>query len=243
MCKSDELNCATYLRQNPVDNVQSLSSETGIPNNTVDEKHDTAAKSEEQTTRKTVRFSEGPPLIVASGFHQIKDLHKKDYFWQESDYRRFLRTAALIAVEVRKLSKPRKPYDYEDVLTRILAACEEKMEMSHSEVHLNDHCDSTHWIPPDLFLALSNWVKAGSSRRGLEKLIIPNHAKSRNQTRQNTVSAVLEAQKSIQMCAEGEGLDKHILIRNASENCSRSARLFALVMGHADASAVSDQLC
>jgi len=153
--------------------------------------------------------------------------------------------ASLIAVEVRKLSLPRKPLDYEDVLTRTLVACEESAAQRcgddlHSDLEVSVQGLQ---INPHLFIALSNWIQAGSSRRGLEKLIVPVIAKCRLEKRQAAIQAVLNAQKQLAhdrsnpQC-QHDYQDKETFIRRASEKVTRSAKMYALIMGHADAVAV-----
>jgi hypothetical protein len=160
--------------------------------------------------------------------------------------------ASLIAVEVRKLSLPRKPLDYEDVLTRILLACEECSGQAPMESLISYREDELGLpkINPNLFTALSNWIQAGSSRRGLEKLIVPVLAKIRNDKRQASVRAVLEAQNCLAQDlsnpqCQHDLQDKDIVIRRASEKITRSAKMYALIIGHADAEAVGHhhELC
>ena len=49
-------------------------------------------------------------------------------------------------------------------------------------------------LPPHLFAALTHWVKAGHSRRGLEKFCVTSHIRSRPMAKAATVQAVLLAQ-------------------------------------------------
>lgn len=174
---------------------------------------------------KSVRFSEGNPTIIANN---LKAFNTKEYFWQDSDYRRFLRMASLIAIEVRKLSVPRKPLDYEDVLTRTLLACEESAAHIPTEDLNSDQEVVVQgiMISPHLFTALSNWIQAGSSRRGLEKLIVPIIGKCKNEKRQASIKAVLDAQKQLihdrsnPQC-QHDYEDKETFIRRASEKVTR----------------------
>ena len=176
--------------------------------------------------RKTVRFSDEEPSFLSNN---LRAFNTKEYFWQESDYRRFLRMASLIAVEVRKLSYPRKPLDYEDVLTRTLLACEESAVQATVEGSNSDDLEvglQGLRISPHLFTALTNWIQAGSSRRGLEKLIVPVLAKCRNEKRQASLKAVLDAQRDLvhdvsnPQC-QHDHQDKEAFIRRASEKATR----------------------
>jgi hypothetical protein len=49
-------------------------------------------------------------------------------------------------------------------------------------------------LPPHLFAALTHWVKAGHSRRGLEKFCVTSHIRTRPLAKAATVQAVLLAQ-------------------------------------------------
>lgn len=49
-------------------------------------------------------------------------------------------------------------------------------------------------LPPHLFAALTHWVKAGHSRRGLEKFCVTSHIRARPMAKAATVQAVLLAQ-------------------------------------------------
>jgi len=239
-------------------NTMTSNTTTEIPTTkTLDETHvllpppTTPTETAKKNSIKAVRFSEDKPTIIT---HNLKGYNTKEYFWQDSDYRRFLRMASLIAVEVRKLSVPRKPLDYEDVLTRTLLACEESAAATVAAAVEEAHnCDAggvddlqqttdtddpvepmgnetvAHQGPrisPHLFIALSNWIQAGSSRRGLEKLIVPVVAKCRNEKRQASIKAVLDAQKQLMndksnpQC-QHDYLDKENIIRRASEKVTR----------------------
>lgn len=128
-------------------------------------------KSETVQKKKKVTFSEDPPQVVCtltpSSTQTLEE--KASSHWQPDDYERFKGTARIIATEIftSSLSQPKNPHSYDAVLTKVLQFC-----ASSSELEEESSTDSSP-VPPDLFASLAHWVRAGKSRRGLEKFSIP----------------------------------------------------------------------
>eukprot|EP00567_Pseudictyota_dubia_P002647 CAMPEP_0197468718 /NCGR_PEP_ID=MMETSP1175-20131217/66221_1 /TAXON_ID=1003142 /ORGANISM="Triceratium dubium, Strain CCMP147" /LENGTH=607 /DNA_ID=CAMNT_0043004831 /DNA_START=1005 /DNA_END=2829 /DNA_ORIENTATION=- len=138
---------------------------------------------------------------------------------------------------------------YAAVLSRALNA-------SHSSLHDDDSSDSDsssesssspsspsylrNPLPARLFAYLTHWVRVGHSRRGLERWSVGHHCDVRNGAREGAIKAVLGEQKRRREEENGEGKDAMVEegIRAASRRATRSARLFALAIGQADAAAV-----
>lgn len=148
--------------------------------------------------RRRVRFSEEPPQVVCTVQPSSlqTDEEKQRVYWQTQDYDNFRATARIIASEVLKISftQPPKTHSYDVVLTKVHQACGSASSTWNEDgcgdcsdtntIHTADttisSCTShdtvqtdTVAIPPTLFTALSHWMKAGHSRRGLEKFCVP----------------------------------------------------------------------
>uniref|UniRef100_A0A6U2BBG1 Uncharacterized protein n=1 Tax=Pseudictyota dubia TaxID=2749911 RepID=A0A6U2BBG1_9STRA len=141
---------------------------------------------------------------------------------------------------------------YAAVLSRALNA-------SHSPSHDDDDDDSAsasssssspssshlrNPLPARLFAYLTHWVRVGHSRRGLERWSVGHHCDVRNGAREGAIKAVLGEQKrrrEEENAGEGKRREDAMVeegIRAASRRATRSARLFALAIGQADAAAV-----
>lgn len=106
--------------------------------------------------------------------------------------------------------------------------------------------DNQMCLPPNLFHALTQWVKAGHSRRGLEKFSVSFQVQARPMQRRSAIRSVLVAQQYLrqqQRQRKNHGFDiyphgNEEFLRSVSEQFSRTSKLFGIVMGHADAAAV-----
>ena len=183
---------------------------------------------------------------------------KADIWWQTRDYDIFSGTARLIAGEIRRraaaisAAAARSVGSQEDgggsntrahaesyaaVLTQVLQACSLAAASSSATTGDDEEDDvdiKAHPLDPNLFAYLAHWTRSGHSRRGLERWSIAYHGSKRNADRGAQIQAVLVAQAST--LAEEDKDDK---IKAASEAHSKSARLFALAIGQADAAAVN----
>jgi len=193
---------------------------------------------------------------------QMSPDEKADIWWQPHDYDVFSGTARLISGEIRRRAAAMsaaasrqiarggggkgsgggesnlRAYaeSYSNILTCSLQEC--SSASTTEEVGENP-------ISADLFRYLAHWTRSGHSRRGLERWSVAYHGERRHSDREGQVRAVLAAQEELK-AAEKDGMaamvtNKHEqqeTIRRASEIGSRTARLFALALGHADAAAV-----
>lgn len=107
--------------------------------------------------------------------------------------------------------------------------------------------DNQMCLPPNLFNALTQWVKVGHSRRGLEKFSVSFQVEARPMQRRSAIRSVLIAQQFLrQQQRQGTNLGSDIytqggseeFLRQVSEQFSRTSKLFGIVMGHADAAAI-----
>ncbi len=202
----------------------------------------------------------------------MNDHERSQCFWQLKDYEYFRGTAQIIASEVLKVtnSQPPSSHSYNAVLTRAYDLCAVISESSFSESKSSSSKSTTSCnddpmvIPPHLFAALTHWVKAGHSRRGLEKFCVTSHMQSRPMAKAATVQAVLLAQEllrthhpqSKEKCNQnsnknvtkfhiGESkfpldLPQDEILRLVSERFSKTSRYFGTAIGHADAAAVGN---
>jgi len=112
----------------------------------------------------------------------------------------------------------------------------------------NDEDDASfHPLPRRLFAYLTHWVRVGYSRRGLERWTVASHAEVRHTAREDALRAVLREQKRLRdmgMGASGRNGEDAIAerLRRLCKRKTRSARLFALAIGHADAAAVGSSV-
>lgn len=151
----------------------------------------------------------------------MTDSERSSSYWQLKDYEYFRGTAQIIASEVLKVtaSQPPSSHSYNAVLTRAYDLCAVLSESSYSPSSssssssssietreekddaavaaaariINESNDQTV-LPPHLFAALTHWVKAGHSRRGLEKFCVTSHVRTRPMAKSAIVQAVLLTQ-------------------------------------------------
>eukprot|EP00557_Chaetoceros_sp_GSL56_P009313 CAMPEP_0176499542 /NCGR_PEP_ID=MMETSP0200_2-20121128/12986_1 /TAXON_ID=947934 /ORGANISM="Chaetoceros sp., Strain GSL56" /LENGTH=439 /DNA_ID=CAMNT_0017897975 /DNA_START=451 /DNA_END=1770 /DNA_ORIENTATION=+ len=241
-------------------------------------------------TKKCVHFSEKEPEII-TGSSSIKPSscmtqeERAELYWQLQDYEYFRGTARIIASEILKLSSSSAQqkqqqqqsgsHSYDAVLTRAHQYCcsqqQQPWQQNDKEELENDKDgDIFLLVPPNLFEALTHWIRAGHSRRGLEKFCIPHHMQIRPLERKAGVDAVLIAQELLQKARNNNSNDtaatataasnqhhgkmfhfgkwhfslddmsNEEILRILSERFSASSRKFATVMGHADAAAVGN---
>ncbi len=124
--------------------------------------------------------------------------------------------------------------------------------------------NSNVMIPPHLFAALTHWVKAGHSRRGLEKFCVTSHIRTRPMAKAATVQAVLLAQDLLHQLKEEqqqlkekkqsqptkfqigvnefslENSSEEDVLRAVSERFSKTSKYYGTAIGLADAAAVGN---
>lgn len=201
---------------------------------------------EDELTRPVL--SEVCCLLTPSS--EMTPQEKSHVWWQARDYEVFKGTARLISSEIRRRteasSSPLRSNSgsesYATVLTRSLDSC--RFTPLHND---NDHIESSHTLPARLFAYLTHWIRVGHSRRGLERWSISSHSENRNAARENAIRTVLGEQDQLRVEAEDErcdGRDAMVRgLRSVSRQATRSARIFALAIGQADAAAVGSDVC
>lgn len=160
----------------------------------------------------------------------MSEVDRANSYWQLKDYEYFRGTAQIIATEVLKVtnSQPPSSHSYNNVLTRAYDLCAIVSEASYSNTEAGQTKKSSASsekvkspsstttssmepqekeedgviLPPHLFAALTHWVKAGHSRRGLEKFCVTSHIRTRPMAKAATVQAVLLAQDLLRQQAE-----------------------------------------
>ena len=85
-----------------------------------------------------------------------------------------------------------------------------------------------------------NWTREEPSRRGLERLIIPEMGERRFKDRASSIQGVLRVQKILRRKESASQSAEYL--RNVSLHLTKSARLFAAVMGQADSVAAQEDL-
>ena len=124
-------------------------------------------------------------------------------------------------------------------------------------------------LPPQLFSALTHWVKAGHSRRGLEKFCVTSHIRNRPLAKAATVQAVLLAQNLLRSQQQQQLHESQFspktrttttptkfyignsefplqnvppdeILRLVSQRFSKTSRVFGAALGHADAAAIGN---
>lgn len=183
--------------------------------------------------------------------------------WQAADYAFFRGSARVIAEEVKSLPSS-SSRSYPSVLSRTLEICHLVAQDRTDASRTNAARDGRMVLPPRLFGALTDWTREGHSRRGIERYCVAAHGEARPLARQQAIEAVLVTQALLKHKKEtrGEGdqeqeeggtggfrvgnveLPSHLsheeIVRCVSLEFTRSAKLYALAMGHADAAAVGN---
>lgn len=169
--------CIAYIRKHSFPNINTK--QRSICNNPCDDEFDrTITQSVRSSEKNRVKFSEDPPEVMctvtpssAQTFEEKASVH-----WQPEDYERFKSTARIIATEVLKLSltQPSKSHSYDAILTKVLQICTSSSGtgLNEDSSAKNESLDSLP-LPQELFASLAHWIRAGSSRRGLEKFSVP----------------------------------------------------------------------
>jgi hypothetical protein len=138
-----------------------------------------------------------------------------DLWWSESELKSFQSSTTLLKKEIMKHAKVNTHRSYGDILINTFISCDcvdgQTLERRHY---------------------LREWTRNAPSRRGIENRIVSELALLRNDSKRNTIEAVLKAQE----CCSNLGQDmRSEFIRSISEGRSLAARNFALMMGDGDA--------
>eukprot|EP00567_Pseudictyota_dubia_P002770 CAMPEP_0197449096 /NCGR_PEP_ID=MMETSP1175-20131217/20136_1 /TAXON_ID=1003142 /ORGANISM="Triceratium dubium, Strain CCMP147" /LENGTH=292 /DNA_ID=CAMNT_0042981103 /DNA_START=121 /DNA_END=999 /DNA_ORIENTATION=- len=176
---------------------------------------------------------------------EMSSAEKFDVWWQDSDFAHFQGTAQFISAEIRRqtssspqTSPAAKKPSYANVLGHALEAC--RQEADAVPLNRDDHEELSNPLPKRTQTYLTHWSMVGHSRRGLERWSVPTRMEHFKAHRISTIQAVLEAQDRVRLLASTSVPinDGDEVIGAASRRRSRSARMFALAMGMADAAAV-----
>lgn len=260
--------CIAYIRKHSFpstkqQSIHSNSADDELKNAIIQNLKSENINNSKKEAKKRVTFLEDPPKVLCtltpSSAQTLEE--KASVHWQPEDYERFKGTARIIATEVLNLSlnQPAKSHNYDAVLTKVLQFCASssatdfKEEESYSKTATSLDSYSLP-LPPELFVSLAHWIKAGNSRRGLEKFSVPYHMQSRSQERLESMRAVLMTQnllKEVRRLNNPSHKDFSLggykfslllpddeILRMVSERFTRSSVRYATAMGHADAVAV-----
>ena len=177
------------------------------PSTSTNTKRSQESPSPSSSVKRRVRFQDTPPQIIDTikPSSAMTQEEISQIFWQLKDFEYFRGTAKIIASEVLKLSasQPACSHNYDSVLSRAHHFCsshlydnnlEEKLDAQDFEAELLHEEGNETILPPNLFAALTHWIKAGHSRRGLEKFCVPHHMRVRPLERRAVIQGVLIAQ-------------------------------------------------
>lgn len=167
-----------------------------------------------------------PPLLIAAS--DMSDAERRAIWYQPQEYDAQQHTARNIALAIRRREPcdPRgNPTTYSNVLARVYTSCLSTRMNGPTKQDMDK---------------LSHWTRVAHSRRGLEKMSLPEISKLRKQCKDKVVQAVLEAQDCLLDNATSYE-ERADVIRRQCERRSRSASLFAAAMGQADAKAAEGE--
>lgn len=190
------------------------------PASTPDSSSSSNSNQRPATAAATARYSVQTDVIEEiKPASSMTDSERSSSYWQLKDYEYFRGTAQIIASEVLKVtaSQPPSSHSYNAVLTRAYDLCAVLSESSYSPssssspssidkreekddaavaaaARIIDENNDQTVLPPHLFAALTHWVKAGHSRRGLEKFCVTSHTRTRPMAKSAIVQAVLLTQ-------------------------------------------------
>lgn len=158
------------------------------------------------------------PLLVPSSEMAIDD--KRDIWWQPKESKAFLENARMLGLE--SWSRDSKDDDtcYAQVLCSVYKSCKEPKAKGPNRKQRDK---------------LSQWTKVAHSRRGIERICCRDMGVIRSQQKHEAIQGVLRAQKKLKSSSPE---DKEHLLSMVSKTLTRPARLFAAVMGEADANAI-----
>jgi len=157
-------------------------------------------------------------LLTPSSEMTIHD--KRDVWWQPQEFDSFLEDAKVLAIESRRLDASDDEASYAQVLLSIFRSCKESNAKGPSRKQR---------------YRLSQWTKVAYTRRGLERICVKEIGVTRSRQKQEVIQGVLRAQGRLKKNASPE--DKEFLLSAVSRSLTRPARLYAAVMGEADANA------
>lgn len=176
---------------------------------------------------KTVRFgndeSSAPtiemvgPLLVPSSEMSCEE--KEAVWWQQHDYDSFCANLRVLAVESRRrdmINGKSDPACYSAVIHRAYTACVGYDAKGPSRKERS---------------RLAQWTILANTRRGLERGCVRQIGIYRSEQKKEAIQGVLRAQRKLRRSQQ----DKADILCMVSESLTRSARLYAALLGEADA--------
>ena len=206
---------------------------------------DEQSESSSTATKEKVEIL-GPLLTPSS---EMSILDKRNLWWQPKEFDAFLEDAKILASESRKFDSENDTGCYAEVIRNVYWSCKDSKAKGPTRKQLNK---------------LSQWTKVAHTRRGLERVCVPGrfpylfHSEAsliratqlltpvcffvivevgvtRSRQKRDVIRGVLRAQRRLQK--NGSQEDKEVLLSMVSKTLTRPARLYAAVMGEADAHA------
>lgn len=213
--------------------------------------------SESSTEKEKVEILR--PLLTPSSEMSILD--KRDLWWQPKEFDAFLEDAKILATESRKFDSPNDDGCYAEVIRSVYWSCEGSKAKGPTRKQLHKLSQWTkvahtrrgleRVCVPGRFPYLFHYEATcsyGECRTSILCCIMTclfvcytvEVGVSRSRRKKDVIRGVLRAQKKLQQ--NGSQEDKDVLLSMVSKTLTRPARLFAAVVGEADAHAVSGML-
>lgn len=179
-------------------------------------------------TSKNLKVQVMGPLLKPSS--EMTESEKNDVWWQASDYTCFTREIGEIARKNFHQGTAGRSSSYSETLKRTYQACCSKPK----------HTTYKAIIGNTTRKQLEQWTSTSVSSRGLEYVSVPFLVAARRRNRESCVPTLVALQNKMH---ETKVYDVKMMADTLcafSERKSQSARLFAHVMGEADAAAVRE---
>ena len=157
----------------------------------------------------------GPLLIPSS---EMSILDKREIWWQARELESFLLNAKVTAAESRRRDSTHDQTCYAHVLLSVYKSCKELKSKGPTNKQRYNLCQ---------------WTKVAHTRRGLERVCVREMGASRSRQKQEAIQGILRAQRRLKKGSTQE--EKEYLLSMVSKTLTRPARLYAAVMGEADA--------
>jgi hypothetical protein len=196
------------------------------------------------------------PLLTPSSEMSILD--KRDLWWQPNEFDAFLENAKILATESRRFDSPNDDGCYAEVIRSVYWSCEgskakgptrkqfhklsQWIKVAHTRRGLERVCVPGRFPYLFHYEAPCSYAECRISilccvMTCLFVCYTVEIGVSRSRRKKDVIRGVLRAQKKLQQNRSQE--DKDVLLSMVSKTLTRPARLFAAVMGEADAHAAS----
>jgi hypothetical protein len=169
-----------------------------------------------KSKRKKVRFSRDEIVQYVTARSEMTLEETKSIWWSPAEMQEFRHTAKIISRETRGAEWMIRSLEEScNIARQIAKSCSDEMLMEEKTwEHLEPRQD------------LVDWCRYGHSRRGMERWFCKAHKEIRADTTSKARRRILEMQR----CDDD-------FLRRISERFSRSSRIFARLIGEADAKA------